>query len=183
MLKCESIRSQFSAYLDREMPLWKVQLIQWHLKRCPDCAHVVMRLQQTDTILRQLHPVKTADNFLSEVMLQVSTITATEKQQMPLLHRILQRLESSLAWARYSLQTRARSYAVATTLALIMTIASLATLYSPRWLSPPSEDTGLLAPSHRAELVVLVKFEIVSVDGFPKPNLSANRLAPNHTNR
>ena len=45
MLKCENVLPQLSAYVDREMPLWTIQLIQWHLKRCPSCAHEAMRLR------------------------------------------------------------------------------------------------------------------------------------------
>ncbi|MCZ6680213.1 MAG: hypothetical protein O7E52_23525 [Candidatus Poribacteria bacterium] len=182
MLKCESIQTQQSSYLDREMPMWKVGLIQWHLKRCPTCAHEVIRLQQTDRMLRELDSVKTADRFLSDVMRQVSTISVNEKQQSPLLRRLLRRLDASFAWARYRLQTRARPYAVATALVLVMTAASVVTLYQPRWLLLPSEDAPILAQSHGDKPVVLVEFEIVSIDRSPKPHLSVDRHAPSPAN-
>ena len=174
MLKCESLQPQLSAYLDREMPLWKVRLIQWHLKRCPTCAHEVMRIQQTDKILHQLDPVKTTDSFLPDVMRQVATITVIEKHQVSVIRRILRRLESSFAWARYSFRTRMHPYAVVTSLVLIATVVSVFTLYQPR-LPVPSGDTLTLAQSPRDKQVLLVEFEIVPIDRFPKPNLSANR--------
>lgn len=173
MLKCENVQPQLSAYLDREMPLWTIQLIQWHLKRCPSCAHEVMRLRQTDKILYQLDQVKTSDNFLPDLMRQAAAITVSEKHQVSAIRRILRRLESSFAWLLYSFRTRVRPYAVVTSLALIATIVSI-TLYQPRFTLPP-EDPLALAPSPTDKQVQLVEFEIVPINQFPKPHLSPNR--------
>lgn len=182
MLKCESIQSQISAYLDREMPLWKLQLIRWHLKQCPNCAHEALRIQQTDKILRQLDPVKASDSFLPEVMRQVSTICEDEKRQIPLMRRILRRLESSVAWTSYRFRTRTRPYAAAAALFVVMTIASAATLYHPRRPLLPLDNTPMLAQSKTNKSVVLVEFEIVSIDQFPKPHLTLDRQASSRTN-
>lgn len=173
MLKCENVQPQLSAYIDCEMPLWTIQLIQWHLKRCPSCAHEVMRLRQTNKILHQLNPVKTSDNFLPGLMRQAAAITVIERHQISVIRRILRRLESSFAWLFYSFRTRVRPYAVVTSLALIATVVSI-TLYQPRF-PLPSNDTLTLAQSPTDKQALLVEFEIVPINQFPKPHLSPNR--------
>ena len=173
MLKCENIQPQLSAYVDREMPLWTVRLIQWHLKRCPSCAHEVMRLRQTNKILHQLDSVKTSDNFLPDLMRQAAAVTVIERHQISTIRRTLRRLESAFAWMLYSFRTRVSPYAVVTSLALIATVVSL-TLYQPRF-PLPSNETLTLAQSPTDKQALLVEFEIVSINRFPKPHLSPNR--------
>ena len=173
MLKCENVQPQLSAYVDREMPLWTIQLIQWHLKRCPSCAHETMRLRQTNKVLHQLDPVKTSDNFLPDLMRQVTAITVTEKEQFSAVRRVLRRLESSFAWMLYSFRTRVRPYAVVTTLALISTVVSI-TLYQPRF-PLLSNDTLTLAQAPTDKQAVLIEFEIVPINQSPKPHLSSYR--------
>ncbi len=173
MLKCENVQPQLSAYVDREMPLWTIQLIQWHLKRCSSCAHETMRLRQTNKILHQLEPVKTSDNFLSDLMRQAAAITVIEKERIPVIRRVLRRLESSFAWMLYSFRTRVRPYAVVTSLAVVAAVMSM-TLYQPR-LPLLSNDTLTLAQAPTDKQAVLVEFEIVPINQFPKPHLSANR--------
>ena len=176
MLKCENVQPQLSAYVDREMPLWTIQLIQWHLKRCPSCAHEAMRLRQTNKILHQLEPVKTSENFLPDLMRQAAAITVIEKERISVIRRILRRLESSFAWMLYSFRTRVRPYAVVTSLAVIATVVSI-TLYQPR-LTLLSNDTLTLAQAPTDKQAVLVEFEIVPINQFPKPHLSSNRRMP-----
>ena len=173
MLKCENVQPQLSAYVDREMPLWTIQLIQWHLKRCPSCAHKTMHLRQTNKILRQLDPVKTSDNFLPDLMRQAAAVTVIEKEQISVVRRVLRRLESSFAWMVYSFRTRVRPYAVVASLAVVVTVVSL-TLYQPR-LPFPSDNALTLAQSPTDKQVLLVEFEIVPINQFPKPHLSSNR--------
>ncbi|RKU10274.1 hypothetical protein C6502_12040 [Candidatus Poribacteria bacterium] len=173
MLKCENVQPQLSAYVDREMPLWTIQLIQWHLKRCPSCARETMRLRQTNKILHQLDPVKTSDNFLPDLMRRAAAITVIEKERVSAVRRILRRLESSFAWMLYSFRTRGRPYAVVTSLAVLATVVSI-TLYQPR-LTLLSNDTVTLAQAPTDKQALLVEFEIVSINQFPKPHLSSNR--------
>ena len=177
MLKCENVQPQLSAYVDREMPLWTIQLIQWHLKRCPTCAHETMRLRQTNTALHQLEIVKTSDNFLPDLMRQAAAITVIERERISAVRRILRRLESSLAWILYSFRTRVRPYAVVATLALIATVVSI-TLYQPRF-PLLSNDTLTLAQVPADKQAVLVEFEIVPINQLPKPHLSSyRRMSP-----
>ena len=161
MLKCESIQSQTSAYVDREMPLWKIQLIGWHLRRCPACAHEVMRLKQTDEILHQLEPVKTSEHFLSNVMYQASEIAASEKLQTSLLHRIWRKFEASVAWPRYSALKRTPSYAFAVTFALLLILGTFATLYYPRDMHFSSDVTPFVAQS------AVEESEVIWIDIIP----------------
>ena len=179
MLKCENVQPQLSAYIDREMPLWTIQLIQWHLKRCPNCAHETMRLRQTNKILHQLEPVKTSDNFLPNLMRHAAAITVIEKERISVIRRILRRLESSFAWMLYSFRTRVRPYAIVTSLAVVATVMSI-TLYQPR-LPFPSDNTLTLAQSSTDKQALLVEFEIVPINQFPKPHLSSNRRMPSFT--
>ncbi len=173
MLKCENVQPQLSAYVDREIPLWTIRLIRWHLKRCPNCAHEVMRLRQTNKILHHLDPVKTSDNFLPDLMRQAAAITIIEKGQIPAIRRICRRLESLFAWMLYSFRTRVRPYAVVTSLALIAAVVSI-TLYQPRF-PIPSDDALTVAQSPRDKQALIVEFEIVPINQFPKPHLSPNR--------
>ncbi len=173
MLKCENVHPQLSAYVDREMPLWTIRLIQWHLKRCSSCAYEAMRIRQTDKILHQLDSVKTSDNFLPDLMRRAAAITVIEREQISAIRRILRRLESSFAWLRYSFRTRMRPYAVVASLALIASVVSL-TLYQPR-LPLPANDALTLAQTPSEKQALLVEFEIVPINQFSKPHLSSNR--------
>ncbi|MDE0184701.1 MAG: zf-HC2 domain-containing protein [Candidatus Poribacteria bacterium] len=181
MLNCEDVQSQISAYLDREMPLWKIQLIRLHLKRCSTCAHETMRLQQTHKILGQLDSVRTSNEFLSDVMRRVSTISSVERQRVLPIQRIFRRLESSLTWLRYRFWTRPSSYAVGLSFALIVTIASIATFYQPFKRANLSDSMHLLARSQAQEPFIHVN-EIFSVDRFTKPHLNPKHRSIIQTN-
>ena len=72
MLKCEDIRPQLSAYIDRETPLWEAQMIRWHLRRCHECAFEYMLLIDTSEAMKSCPSVTTSDNFLREVITKAS---------------------------------------------------------------------------------------------------------------
>ena len=173
MLQCETVNPQISAYLDREMPLWRAQLIQWHLKRCPACAHEVVSLQQADKILGKLEPIKTSDSFLPDVMRYASEIAVIEKRQLPLMRRILRKLEASLAWARYSFRMHTSTYTVAFTLVLLVMLASIATtVYHPRQLPFLPEKNPILAQSPTKGFAI-IPIEIIPAQP-PKRRLSVD---------
>lgn len=181
MLNCEGVQPQISAYLDREMPLWKIQLIQLHLKRCSTCAHETMRLQQTHKILGQLESVRTSNEFLSDVMHRVSTISSMERQRVLPIRRIFRRLESSLTWLQYRFWTRPSSYAVGLSFALIVTAASIATFYQPFKQTNLSDSMHMFARSQTQEPFIHVN-EIFSVDRFTKPHLTPKHQSIIQTN-
>jgi len=171
MLNCEDVQPQISAYLDREMPLWKIRLIQLHLKRCSPCAHENMRLQQTHKILGQLDSVRTSNEFLSDMMRRVSTISSMERQRVLPIRRIFRRLESSLTWLQYRFWTRPSSYALGLSLALIVTVVSIATFYQPFRRANLSDSMHLSARSQAQEPFIHVN-EIFSVVPSTKRHIS-----------
>ena len=180
MLNCEDVRPQISAFLDREMPPWKIQLIQLHLKRCSPCAHETMRLQQTHKILCQFDSVRTSSEFLSNVMRRASTISTTERQRDFPIRRIFRRLESTLTWLQYRFWTRPSSYAVGLSFALIVTVASIASFYQPFKQASLPDPIHMLARSQTQESLFHVT-EIFSVDRFTKRHLSPTHASMIHT--
>ena len=80
MLKCEDIRPQLSAYIDREVPLWEAQMIRWHIRRCHECAFEYMLLMDTSEAMKSLVSVAAPDNFLSEVMSKASMMAVYERK-------------------------------------------------------------------------------------------------------
>lgn len=175
MLKCENIQPQISAYLDREMPAWRMQLIRWHLKRCPACTHETMRLQQTDQIIRSLTPVKTSDTFLWDLMRRVSVASVAEKREMPLFQRTFRKFKSSLDWTIYSMRMHILAYAVGVALVLIMG-AGLTMLYAPLDLLTPSEKPHALTKSQEDGFTV-IPIEMVSIN-YPKRHLRLKLPSP-----
>ena len=173
MLKCENIHSEISAYIDREMPLWKIQLIKRHLGQCSTCAREVMRIRQTDEVLQRLDSVKTSDDFVSEVMRRSLKASASEKLRTSLMRRIWQKFESAMAWRSNSVLKRAPSFTFAATFALLLILGMFATVYYPhgtRWFS---EDAHLVVQSP-VEDSTLVRIDIISASP-PKRYLSVNQ--------
>ena len=109
MLHCEDIRPDLSAYLDRELPGWKMQLIRWHLFRCSECAREVALLQQTDVMLKQF-PEVTADEQLVEKILHQVGYVARHQEQSP-GQRFWKYSTARIAWFRYVLKQKAPVYA------------------------------------------------------------------------
>ena len=172
MRKCESMQSEISAYVDREMPLWKIQLIKRHLGQCPTCAREVVRIRQTDAILRRLDPVKTSDDFVSDAMRQASEARASEKLRTSPMRRIWWRLESAMAWPRHGSLRRAPSFAFTATFALLLVLGAFATLYAPHGMRLPWKEAQLVAHSP-VEDATLVRIDIISATP-PKRYLSVD---------
>ena len=89
-------RDELSAYIDKELPVWKRYFIQQHLKKCGICAGYVQRLRKTDKFLRQSGEVEVSTDFLAGVMTRVSEMTQHQRQQASLWSRIGQRLVPGL---------------------------------------------------------------------------------------
>ena len=176
MLKCDNVFPQISAFVDRELPLWKIELIRWHIRRCPRCAHEAAYLQQTDQLLRELPTTKAPETFLSDVMQQASSIAVHAQREAPLAHRVAQRTKSKLAWWAYSVQTHTRPYVVAVCLSAVLVVASLTTLYVPKQQTVTEQVAVLTAPIPVDSPITVVSIEIIPADALPKPHLSAGRL-------
>ncbi|MDE0300128.1 MAG: zf-HC2 domain-containing protein [Candidatus Poribacteria bacterium] len=180
MQKCEGIQSEISAYLDRELPLWKSQLIKRHLRQCSTCAREVMRIRQTDGILHRLDPVKTSDDFVSDVMNRASEVCVREKLRTSPFRRICQRFEAAMAWRSNSVLKRAPSVTFAAAFALLLVLGTFATVYFPHGMRLSSDNAQLvMQPS--AEEATLVWIDIIPTSS-PKRYLSIHqRSAPHPT--
>ena len=174
MLKCEGIQSEISAYIDREMPLWKIQLIKRHLGQCSTCAHEVMRIGQTNEVLHRLDLVNTSGDFVSDVMRRASEVCASEKLRTSLIHRIWQKFESTMAWnPRYGVFKRAPSFTFAAAFALLLILGTFATVYNPRGTHFSSDNAQLVVQSP-VDDSTLVWIDVISANP-PKRYLSVNR--------
>ena len=174
MLKCKSIQSEISAYIDREMPPWKMRLIRWHLGQCPTCAHEVMRIRQTDEILQRLDRVKTSEDFVSEAIRRASEVRANEKLRTSPIRRIWRSIESVMAWKpRHAALKRAPSFTV--TFALLLILGTFATLYYPHGTHSPLDDGQFFAQSP-AEDSTIVWIDIIATTP-PKRYLPTNQRA------
>jgi len=70
-LKCEQVKPLLSAYLDRELPIWKIGLIRFHLRRCPECARQVAELQRTSLALRAWGEVRAPAEMRDKIMRRI----------------------------------------------------------------------------------------------------------------
>ena len=155
---------ELSAYIDKELPVWKRHLIRRHLKNCEICDERVQRLQQTDNFLRHAGGVEVSDDFLSGVMARVSETALHQQQHDSLRSRIARFVETSLGWTRhlstlmgslrYNIRTRSPVYIFILTFAVFTMVG--VTLY------PPS-DNKLVEKSHELELNAekLISFEVI----------------------
>ena len=165
--ECEALLAspdELSAYIDKELPVWKRHLIRQHLKKCEICADRVQALQQTDNFLRHAEGVEVSDDFLSSVMDRVSEAALHQQQHDSLRSRVARFVETSLGWTRhlstlmdslrYNIQTRSPVYIFILTFAVFTMVG--VTLY------PPSGDK-LVEQPHELELNAekLISFEVI----------------------
>ncbi len=75
-LKCEQVKPLLSAYLDRELPIWKIGLIRLHLRRCPECAHQVAELQRTSLALKAWGEVRAPAEMRDKIMRRIQRFAA-----------------------------------------------------------------------------------------------------------
>ncbi|MCY3741747.1 MAG: zf-HC2 domain-containing protein [Candidatus Poribacteria bacterium] len=165
--ECEALLAspdELSAYIDKELPVWKRHLIRRHLKKCEICADRVQRLQQTDSFLRHAGEVEVSDDFLSGVMARASEAALHQRQHDSLRSHVARFVETSLGWTRhlsplmgslrYNIRTRSPVYIFILTFAVFTMVG--VTLY------PPSGDK-LLEKSHELELNAekLISFEVI----------------------
>ena len=75
-LKCEQVKPLLSAYLDRELPIWKIGLIRLHLRRCPECAHQVAELQRPSLALKAWGEVRAPAEMRDKIMRRIQRFAA-----------------------------------------------------------------------------------------------------------
>lgn len=108
MLHCNDVQPNLSAYLDRELPAWKMQLVRWHLFRCPTCAQEMALLQQTDALLHRLPEARTRPELTSEILGQIGIIS--RREECGGLHQLWKRLSARVAWFRYAFRYKMPVY-------------------------------------------------------------------------
>lgn len=158
---------ELSAYIDKELPVWKRHLIQHHLKRCAACANHVEQLQRTDSFLRHSDGVEVSDGFLNDVMTRVSE-TKKHQQSDSLWSGVPRFIEASFGWVRHSsvwtgklrhgIQTRSPVYIFVLTFAVFTMIG--ATLYqssSDRF----GQSSHSVKQSQELDREKLISFEVI----------------------
>ena len=163
--ECEALLTspdEFSAYIDKELPVWKRHLIRRHLKKCETCANHLQRLQETDDFLRHAGEVEVSEDFLSGVMARASEVAEHQRQQALLWSRVGQFIEASLGRVRpfsmlignlrYNIRTRSPVYIFMLTFAVFTMVG--VTLY------PPSSEK-LVEKSHKFDAEKLISFEVI----------------------
>ena len=103
--ECHNIESQLSAYMDKALPLWKSRIFRWHLKRCSNCSKIYTELHQTHTILKHVDHVKASDNFLSNVMTDVTLMNTKHKEKRPIINLLCNLVEKFQIWMRANIRT------------------------------------------------------------------------------
>lgn len=153
---------EMSAYMDRELPVWKHHLIRRHIRNCPSCAAHIAQLQHTDKFLHQVEPVKASDDFLTGVMVQVSEINR-QRQHRSSLHRIIRFVKTSLVWVKQNIQTHSPVKAGTRQARLIYTFAltlGVFTMVGVTLYAPPSDKFE--QPIQADEK--LISFEVIPIE-------------------
>lgn len=166
--ECEALLTgpdELSAYIDKELPVWKRHLIRRHLKKCETCVNHLQRLQQTDDFLRHAGEVEVSEDFLSGVMARASEVAEHQRQQASLWSRFGQFVEASLGRVRpfsmlignlrYNIRTRSPVYIFMLTFAVFTMVG--VTLYSPF-------NEQLVEKSHELDAEKLISFEVIQYE-------------------
>ena len=170
-LKCEAqfaSPDELSAYIDKELPVWKRHLIRHHLKQCVSCSNQVQSLQQVNNFLHHGGEVEVSDGFLGSVMTRVSKAKEYEKQHESLWSRGTRFIDASFGWVqhastladkfRYIIRTRSPIYIFVLTFAVFTMVG--ATLYqssSDRF----GQSVHALKKSHALDGEKLISFEVI----------------------
>ena len=137
MLKCEDIRPQLSAYIDREVPLWEAQMIRWHLKRCHECAFEYMLLMDTSEAMKSFAGVTTSDKYLREVITKASMMAVYERKEMNLFQLVMRRVEARFARLKYIFYVFRGKATVYATALMILVVLGYFMSAMPKILTPP----------------------------------------------
>jgi len=104
MLKCDQVKPLLSEYIDRELTLWKMQMVRLHLKSCPDCSRELALLRDTDKLLklRKNEVVVTSNHFTEVLLAKVSIIARNEQNNVPFSQRLIGKIKTYAVWFKYS---------------------------------------------------------------------------------
>ena len=175
---CGELHTHFSAYIDKELPAWKRLLVRQHLKRCPNCAFHVRRLEQTDKFLRAEEALPSSDDFVVRVIARASAMQQHQREQRSPLFaigkRLTRRIEALLGWARQNIPAHSPP-GLAGAFALCFTIFTMVgvTLYAPSGDRFAGPEQAKLDTTEK-----LISFEVIR-DEQPKRSLAKERpLSP-----
>lgn len=98
--ECDNIAPQLSAFIDRQMPVWKRHLMKRHLKQCAMCKSRLQSIQQSDKLLKSVERVKASDTFLSDVLNQAAEIKKNKKVKVSNINRISSHIKNMQLWLR-----------------------------------------------------------------------------------
>jgi anti-sigma factor RsiW len=70
--KCENIRELLSAFLDMELTLSEVELVEAHLERCPACVNELAALERVIASVRSLPKLESRD-FADDIEQRINT--------------------------------------------------------------------------------------------------------------
>lgn len=130
MVECQNIQGQLSAYFDNELQPWKRIFIKWHLKRCTECSNKYTDLHQTHTLLNSVEPVRSSDDFLSNVMARANSINIHQKERFSAFKWIGSLVEGLQVWMRGNIRAYNPFYIGSLIAGVILMLG--VTLYSPK---------------------------------------------------
>lgn len=128
--ECKSIKTNLSAYLDKELAHWKKLRIQRHLKQCSDCSSQVKIIQHTDNTLRFIEPIKASENFIDAVMSKANKFHFHPKVKAVASNRFVSITNGIQLWFRSNISVSNPVFMFSFIFGLFIMIG--ATLYSPR---------------------------------------------------
>lgn len=160
--------NDLSAYIDKELPVWKRHLIRQHLKKCAICTNQVQRLQYTNDFLHQGGEIEVPEDFLNNVMVRVSEATGYQREHNSVWSHVTRFIGSSLGGLRhslmladrlrYSIRTRSPVYIFVLTFAVFTMVG--ATLYqssNDRF----HQSTHVLKKTQKLGGEKLISFEVI----------------------
>lgn len=105
-MRCEKIRPWVSQSIDGTLPPGPTELVEQHLRECPDCAVFQQELKRTVGLLARLERTSVSDGFTARVMAQVRAQQAAQPRRWSLREiwpRLFAPPQPSTVWATVTL--------------------------------------------------------------------------------
>ena len=157
--ECKSIQTDLSAYFDKEIARWKRLRIQKHLKQCSNCSSKLKIMQNTDTTLRFIEPIKASENFIDVVMSKANTHNMHHIEKAVVSNRILNIINGLQHWVRSNISVSNPVFMFSFIFGLFIMIG--ATLYSPR-IEKLNPFTNFNSQSIDNPQERLISFEVIT---------------------
>lgn len=102
-MRCVKVRRLLSAYVDETLNISVDERVRLHLDHCPDCARLAGDLRQSVTRLRELPPLVTSPDFMTNLHRHLSVAEG-------LSHRPLEPVGMRMRFAHWLLRGRKRRF-------------------------------------------------------------------------